>query len=153
MKTKKYIYILIIIIILLFVFFIFYKKTTNKVLIPSSSSTRENSQQLQYQTQTDNNGEIVVEATPKSLSVESEAQFDIVFNTHSVELDYDLVKISQLIDDKGEMYKPISWSGGKGGHHLEGLLIFPPIAESAKQITLTIVGIDNIDRIFSWGVQ
>lgn len=153
MNNKKYIYILLIIIIFLFVIFVFYKKTSNKVLIPSSSSSRENSQQIQYQTQTDNNGEVNVEVTPKSLSPDSEAQFDLVFNTHSVELDYDLVKISQLIDDKGEMYKPIFWSGGKGGHHLEGELIFPAISKSAKIVTLTIPGIDNKDRVFSWNVQ
>lgn len=153
MNVKKYIIILVIIIIFLFVIFIFYKKMSNKVLIPSSASTQENSQQIPYQTQTNNNGKIIVEATPKSLSPESEAQFDLVFNTHSVELDYDLVKIAQLTDDKGKIYKPISWSGGKSGHHLEGVLTFSGISNSAKKVTLTISGIDNQDRIFSWELQ
>ena len=78
---------------------------------------------------------------------------EIKFDTHSVELNYDVAKIAQLTDDTGNIYTPVSWTGGKGGHHVEGILAFPTIANSAKKVTLTIPHIDNKDRIFNWDLK
>lgn len=104
-------------------------------------------------TQTSTEGAVIVKATPKTLASGSEAIFEVVFDTHSVDLNYDVAGIAQLTDDIGNTYQPVSWTGGKGGHHLEGILTFPDIAKSAKKITLTIQDIDNKDRIFEWNLK
>lgn len=103
-----------------------------------------------YQTLTDEKGEVTVAATPKILEAGKNAQFELKFNTHSVDLDYDLLKISRLSDNKGNIYEPLSWSGGKGGHHIEGTLTFPVLAGKSESVKLIINRIDNNDREFIW---
>lgn len=103
-----------------------------------------------YKTQEDSQGEVIVKVKPISLSSKENIKFEVTFNTHTVELDKDLKDISVLIDNKGNEYKPISWTGETGGHHLSGDLIFSPISKDTKSVKLTIKGIDNIDRVFEW---
>jgi hypothetical protein len=104
-------------------------------------------------TQTSSEGAVTVKATPKTLAAGSEVLFEIVFDTHSVELNYDIAQIAKLTDNIGNTYKPVSWTGSKGGHHVEGVLTFSTIANSAKKVTLTIPNIDNKDRVFTWNLQ
>ena len=101
-------------------------------------------------TQTDVKSRVEVSATPIKLLAGKEAQFDISFSTHSVKLYYDIAKIAQLTDDSGNIYKSLSWTGGKGGHHIEGVLTFPTIPKLTKKVILTIPGIDNQNRVFTW---
>lgn len=103
-----------------------------------------------FPTQTDSRGEVEIEVTPKVLEIGKEASFQVTFNTHSVELDKDLTKVSKLIDDQGNQYEAVSWSGGTGGHHLSGDLIFPKISDQAKSAELLISGIGGVDRKFKW---
>lgn len=105
------------------------------------------------QTQTNSEGAVVVKAIPKTLTAGSPATFELIFDTHSVELNYDVAKIARLTDDTGNTYDPVFWTGGKGGHHIEGILTFPDIPKGTKKITLTIPGIDNRDRVFSWNLN
>lgn len=102
--------------------------------------------------QSSDQGEVSIEVTPVSLEPGKEAKFDVVFNTHSVELDYDLLKVSNLRDDKGNSLTPISWSGGSGGHHLNGELVFPSISAKAISAQLIIVNISGFDRSFVWNL-
>lgn len=76
--------------------------------------------------------------------------FQVSLNTHSVELDYDYTQIVTLSDDQGNTYNPLEWTGGNGGHHLEGDLIFEPLTKGVKIITLNIDGIDNQQVSFEW---
>lgn len=102
--------------------------------------------------QSSDQGEVSIEVTPVVLEPGKEAKFDVVFNTHSVELDYDLLKVSNLRDDKGNSLTPISWSGGSGGHHLNGELVFPSISAKAKSAQLIIANISGFDRSFVWNL-
>ena len=102
------------------------------------------------QLQTDEKGSVVVEATPLILSVNDNVSFTIAFTTHSGDLNYDVEAIAKLTDDNGNTYKPISWTGGKGGHHITGTLTFPKLSQDASSVTLTIPGVDNQDRVFKW---
>lgn len=102
--------------------------------------------------QSNDQGEVSIEATPVVLEPGKEAKFNVVFNTHSVELDYDLLKLSSLSDDKGNKLAPISWSGGSGGHHLNGELVFPSISAKAKSAQLIIANISGFDRSFIWNL-
>lgn len=104
-----------------------------------------------YETQANEEGEVGVSVTPLSLSKDS-TKFKVVLTTHSVDLDYDLKEISVLTDDQKKEYKALSWSGGRGGHHLEGTLIFPEVAKNVKAVRLIIRGIDNVERVFKWNL-
>lgn len=104
----------------------------------------------QYKTLENSEGEVVVEVRPISLSSKENIRFNISLNTHSVELDKNLKDISVLVDDKGNEYKPVMFSGGESGHHIEGELVFPKLLQNASKVTLTIKGIAGIDRAFRW---
>ncbi len=119
---------------------------------PTLSPNKSNTNTV-YQSQTNEKGAIVVEATPLSLTRRDNTSFTITFTTHSGNPVYDIATTSKLTDDKGNTYKALSWTGGKGGHHVSGILTFPPISKEAKFVTLTIPQIDNFDRVFSWDLE
>jgi len=100
--------------------------------------------------QSDDQGQVTVDVTPVFLEPGKETKFSVTLNTHTVELSYDLLTVSNLADDKGNNLKPISWSGGSGGHHLVGELVFPSLSTKAKSVQLTIANISGFDRKFRW---
>lgn len=104
--------------------------------------------QQQFTTQVDDQAEVEVSATPRTVDT-SGTTFAVVFNTHSVELDYDFAAISTLLAD-GTAVRPLRWEGGRGGHHLEGQLVFPPLPAGVQQLELRMAGIAGVDRRFRW---
>ena len=105
--------------------------------------------------QTNSEGSVGVEVIPVEISDTSDLwQFKIVLNTHSVELDQDLTKITLLVDDKGNEYQSLSWEGAPpGGHHREGVLTFDSISPQPSSIELVVRDIDGIEeRKFSWNL-
>jgi hypothetical protein len=123
------------------------QKSTQAPTQPKSNSS------VLYEKQADEKGSVVVEATPISLIPEKNTSFTLIFTTHSGDLNYDIATIAKLTDNKGNIYNPISWTGGSGGHHLEGVLTFPKISEGSNYVILKIPGIDNLDRIFTWDLE
>lgn len=144
MKYKTLILLSLIVIFVVFFRFALYLQEINKT--PSTSQVQKN-----LVTQT-SEGTVTVTITPKILNPGSVVVFNVELNTHSVELNYDITKIARLSDDAGNIYQPISCTGGKGGHHIRGVLTFPTLNKSAKKVTLTISKIDNQDRIFIWNL-
>lgn len=69
--------------------------------------------------------------------------FEVSLNTHSVALDYDLTNLSVLKDSRGNVYKPLSWTGGSGGHHVSGVLQFPKGA-AAGTLELLIKDVGDV---------
>ena len=69
---------------------------------------------------------MTVEVTPQNLAASAKSwDFKVALDTHSGELNDDLVKTTTLIDDKGGRHVPVKWEGaGPGGHHREGTLKF-----------------------------
>lgn len=120
-----------------------------------SITNATNSASSGLETKKSNDGPVTVAVTPKSLG-ESLASwdFDITLNTHSEELGEDLVAVSELVDDQGKSYKPISWEGTlPGGHHREGVLKFNPISPRPKSIELKIKNVGGIpERSFKWNL-
>ena len=117
-------------------------QSVQKVRIESSGYTKQENQEAN----------VTVEVTPLKLSSKENMEFDIVLDTHSIDLDKSLKDIAELEDDKGNIYNPISWSGETGGHHIEGNLVFPPFSKNAKVVKLTIKQMGGIDRIFKWNI-
>lgn len=111
--------------------------------------------QKQYETQTDAQGPVTIEATPQISPEDRQWRFAVVFDTHSVELDQDPLQVVVLVDDQGNTFKPITWDGpGPGGHHREGILIFEAIIPVPKYMELKIKNVGNIpDRSLKWNIQ
>ncbi|MDP3987541.1 MAG: hypothetical protein Q8P80_00150 [Candidatus Levybacteria bacterium] len=146
---RKIIYLLLIVLIVVLAVFLFGGNRGNK----GNRGDGGNGGNKIYETQTNSKGEVTVEVTPVSLSAKENVKFSITLNTHSVVLDKDLKTISVLFDDEGKEYQAISWDGGVGGHHLEGILTFPPLSSSSRSIKLRISGIANINREFNWQLK
>ncbi len=108
-------------------------------------------------TRIDQQGAIIVEVTPLNLGTPAESlEFDIVLNTHSVDLGMDLATLATLTNDVGASVPATLWDAPRGGHHVEGKLIFPiardgkSILEGASKLTLTILNLDASSRAFEW---
>lgn len=122
------------------------------VMISPNQISKEQVQQKTFTKQSDDQGEVIVEVTPISLDAGKEVKFRVALDTHSVELAYDLMKTSKLVDDKGQSLVPFSWNGGSGGHHLNGELVFPSLATETKSAQLVIANISGFDRRFIWNL-
>ena len=126
---------------------------------PASSPTQNNSDvsstSQKWESKIDEQGSVTVTVTPTLLSEESkEWKFDVVMDTHSVELDQDMTKVSVIVDDQGKEYKPLSWEGAEaGGHHREGVLIFNQITPKPKSFELKISDIGGVVRSFTWQLK
>jgi ATP-dependent protease ClpP protease subunit len=134
-------------------FLFFYRGGPTKELAPIANQTSEQSTTKQtWETKTEEQESVTVVVTPLDLSLNSkEWKFNIVMDTHSVELDQDMTKIAVLVDDQGKEYKPIRWEGAEaGGHHREGVLIFNRIKPVSKSVELKISGIGDVVRSFTW---
>ena len=108
-------------------------------------------------TQTDDQGAVTVEITPLNLANAGETlDFQVVLDTHSVDLSMDLAALTALTTDTGKTIQALKWDAPLGGHHVEGTLSFPaamegsPLLEGASKITLTIKNLDAPQRVFVW---
>ena len=108
---------------------------------------------IALQPQINEEGGVSAEVAPTGFEL-SNPQFKITFTAHQGDLNFDLTKNAVLIDDKNNQYKPISWTGGSGGHHLAGQLIFPAIAKNIKTIELVIKDVYGVkERKFFWDLK
>ncbi len=111
-------------------------------------------------TRMDQQGAVIMEVTPLNLGTPADTlEFDVVMNTHSVDLDMDLAVLATLQTDTGMTVKATLWDAPRGGHHVEGKLVFPaivdgaPLLEEAIKLTLTVVDVDAPSRIFEWELK
>lgn len=145
----------LLIIVLIGGFFVFYKNRPLERNTPAINQTNQQTSAKQnLESKIDERASITVTVTPIDISPQSkEWKFNIDMETHSVELDQDITKISVLIDDQGKEYKPIAWEGPVGGHHREGVLAFNQITPTPKSIELKISGIGDVIRSFAWQLE
>ena len=109
------------------------------------------------ESQVNEEGQVSVAIAPLNILDEKAEiwNFEIIMNTHSVELGEDMAKVSFLIDDKGNKYLPIAWEGDEsGGHHREGILKFKPISPKPIFIKMTIKEVGDVkERNFEWNLD
>ena len=101
-------------------------------------------------------GGVTVAVTPQNLAASARSwDFKVVLDTHSGELNDDLVKTAALIGDKGTRYAPVKWEGaGPGGHHREGTLRFNAIAPRPGSVELQIQRPgESKPRLFRWPLK
>ena len=110
-------------------------------------------------TRSDGQGTVTVEVIPLNLNVPTETlEFDVIMDTHSVELSMDLAKLATLTTDTGITVQATTWDAPRGGHHVEGKLIFPAtqdgktILDNASKLTLTLTDVDAPSRVFEWPI-
>ena len=111
-------------------------------------------------TRSDKQGAVTVNVTPLNLDNPSDQlEFDIALETHSVDLSMDLATLATLTTDKGVTVQATLWDAPRGGHHVEGKLVFPAtndgksILEGADKLTITITNVDAASRVFEWQLQ
>jgi hypothetical protein len=97
-------------------------------------------------------GEIEIEVVPKSITPGKEMVFTLTLDNHIIDLDYDLVQMTVAVDQSGRIYTPVDWTGGRGGHHLTGDLVFAELSQEARQIGLNIRSINNQNVLFDWEI-
>ncbi len=107
------------------------------------------------ETRTNDENSVEIAVTPVGLGPNAPAAFEIVMNTHSVELDFDLVQMSSLEDDRGTIYRPVKWEGSPpGGHHRSGVLTFPKLSTNASSVKLIIKNVADVPRRdFEWRLR
>lgn len=108
----------------------------------------------------DEQGAVTVNVTPLNLDNPSDQlEFGIALETHSVDLSMDLATLATLTTDTGVTVQATTWDAPRGGHHVEGKLVFPAmkdgnsILEGADKLTLTITNVDAPERVFEWQLQ
>lgn len=85
-------------------------------------------------------GAVTVTMTPTGFGP-SGAAFDVIFETHSVDLGLDLSSSSTL-SVNGSPAESGTWVGSEaGGHHREGILTFTSPVASGDAVNLTIDGL------------
>lgn len=118
------------------------------------TTTNTSSRETTYETREHAGGDVTVSVTPLSLKPGLPASFDVAFETHTVDLAFDVIKVASFTDDTGASYTPF-WDGSPpGGHHRKGTLRFIPDLSTATTLTLTFRDIAGIPaRTFSWEVK
>ena len=124
------------------------------------ASTNSASPEFDSATRMDDQGAIIFEVTPLDLNQTAESlEFNIVLTTHSIDLSMDLAATATLSTDTGITVKSTLWDAPRGGHHVEGKLIFPAtqdgksILDGATKLSLTITEVDVPTRIFEWELK
>lgn len=111
-----------------------------------------------HETLVDEQGAVSVAVTPLNLE-EAGADtltFEVVMDTHSVDLSMDLANLTTLTMDNGDEIMAVLWDAQAGGHHVSGILSFPaPVNDTtlltgASQLTMTIHNVDAPERVFTW---
>jgi hypothetical protein len=112
------------------------------------------------ETLVDEQGEVSVTVTPLNLSTPAATlDFEVVLDTHTVDLGMDLTDLALLTTDSGRTVEPTLWDAPQGGHHVSGVLSFPAEIEGASlldgtaRLTLTINDVDVPERVFAWDLS
>jgi hypothetical protein len=100
-------------------------------------------------------GGVTTKVTYLNPKTADDPRFQIVLDTHSVNLDgYDLRAIAVLIDDSGKIYAPTVVENKGAGHHRETFVSFPKLSPGTKRMELVIKDIAGVkERTFVWNLE
>ena len=106
--------------------------------------------------QMSNEGGVVVRVTPGRFAPDAATwDFEVVFETHTVQLTGDPAQFTVLLDPQGQAHAPLRWDGDPpGSHHRKGVLRFKPLRPAPASVTLKIRGVGGVpERTFTWSVD
>lgn len=97
-------------------------------------------------------GNVTVTVEPDVLEIGRKPRFKFEFNTHSVDLAFDVSKASVLQDNLGNIYENGLWEGSPPeGHHRQGTLTFDKPLEKSQSVDLMIRNVAGIpERKLTW---
>jgi YVTN family beta-propeller protein len=110
-------------------------------------------------TQVNNQGAVTIAITLLNLQgSDTTLDFQVVLDTHAVDLDYDLAELAVLRDSQGNEYLPAAWDGPQGGHHVSGILRFDGrttiLAAGSTYLELEVRDVARIpSRLFRWEIE
>jgi len=106
-------------------------------------------------TRTNSGGGVTVKVTPLDSKTNGDLRFQVVLDTHSVNLDaYDFKTIAVLRDDSAKSYSPTAVENKGSGHHREAVLSFPKPSPETKRVELLIKDVAGVkERTFQWELQ
>jgi hypothetical protein len=96
---------------------------------------------------------VTIQVTPKPAgSGSGRWEFSVVLDTHSADLNDDLMQSAVLATDDGRTLRPVNWTGSPpGGHHRKGALAFDVPAPPPGALELRIVRRgESAPRTFRW---
>jgi hypothetical protein len=129
-----------------------YQKNTDSVANVVTPETRTQVEvPNSYEEQVDENGPVTVTVKPIDISEES-WDFEVTLQTHSVDLDMDILESVTLLDPEGEEILPDIWDGdAPGGHHRTGILMFQKIDPMPDEIRVLVKDVGEASlREFIW---
>jgi hypothetical protein len=105
--------------------------------------------------QTISGGGVIAKVTYLNPGTTDEPLFQVVLDTHSVNLDgYDLKTIIVLRDEAGNTHVPTAVENKGSGHHREAAVGFPKVSSDAKRVELVIKDVAGVkERVFRWNVD
>ncbi len=106
-------------------------------------------------TQTDSGGGVTVKVTYLNPQSSEDARFQVVLDTHSVNLDeYDLKSLSLLRDETGKTYAAKQVENKGSGHHRQITIVFPRVAPETKKLELVLKEIAGVkERSLRWDLS
>ena len=106
-------------------------------------------------TQTVAGGGVTAKVTFLNPKASDDPRFQVVLDTHSVDLDaYDLKSIAVLRDETGKTYIATDTDNKGSGHHREAVLSFPKPSPETKWIEFVIKDVAGVkERTFRWELQ
>lgn len=119
---------------------------------PSTTETRQSfSSDWDLSPRRNDAGRVVIDIVPLSLS-DDPWEFEVAFNTHSVDLGFDVAGVSVLRCDQGQEYAPTAWDGSSpGGHHRSGVLKFAALDHPTSSVEIVIRDVAGVpERVFHW---
>jgi hypothetical protein len=108
--------------------------------------------------QTDQQGAVTVVVRPLNLAAPGATlDFEVILDTHSVDLSMNLAELATLTDGSGREVQATLWEAPLGGHHVSGTLSFPAtttggdeLLAGSSQITLIVRDVGVAERRFVW---
>ena len=97
---------------------------------------------------------VTVKVTPQNLQGDY-WEFEVIFDTHSRELNDDLLKAAVLLTADGTQLSPVEWRGDPpGGHHRKGVLRFNALKPPPDTVHLRVSRPgEPKPRSFRWNLQ
>lgn len=104
--------------------------------------------------QTSNRSAVTLKVTLTTIEGDT-WEFEMVFDTHTQELNDDLLKNAALFTPDGKQLAPISWEGDPpSGHHRKGKLRFNAVKPQPKVLELRVTRAGEPGpRVFKWNAK